>query len=217
MTQRATNSALILLVDDDPTSRAFINRLLERDGYTVVTADNGEDAIKMAGANPSIDLVVLDVVLPGMNGVEVCRRLKSDAQTALTPIILVSGVHKDDASIQAGLAAGADGYLAKPIDPTALRSWVKAALRIRALQHELVRRAPPTPKTSDEFLRNFAKLSHAINNPLQALYATVDILALSLPKDSEARGLTTEILIQAEKVAELVAQATWQARELLDK
>ena len=111
--------------------------------------------------------------------------------------------------------AGAEGFLLKPIESTALRAWVKATLRISALQRELAAKTTSADASLEEVLRRFSKLSHAVNNPLQALYAAVDILTLHLPEDAAMMALTVDILHYAEQVAQLVAQASLQAKALL--
>lgn len=210
------SATTVLVVEDDPTSLATLRGLLESDGYEVVVASTGEEAVEKAAGDGFIDLILLDVVLPGMDGVETCRQLKNNDKTARIPIVLVSGVRTDDTSIREGLDAGADGYLLKPVEPIALRAWLKATLRISELQREAARRAFPVETTDEELLRTFANLSHDVNNPLQALYARVDILMMDLPQDSEARALAVAILAHAEKVASMVAQASLQAKEHLE-
>ena len=205
----------ILVVDDDPVSVRVFRGFLEKEGFELITAATGRAAIETIHADPAPDLVILDVVLPDVDGIDLCRQLKADARTEHIPIILVSAFRKDDTSIRDGLAAGAEGYLLKPIEEIALRAWVKAALRICALQRELSGRRPATGSTYREVLQHFVKLSHAVNNSLQALYATVDILSLTLPKDERTTALTVDILHHAERVAQMVAQASIEAKALL--
>lgn len=206
----------ILVADDDPVSLKVIARLLERDGYDPVTTDSGGAVAEMVRADPGIKLLLLDVVMPDVDGIAVCRELKEDPQTAHVPVILISGFRKDDTSIQAGLEAGAEGYLLKPIEDIALRAWVKATLRISSLQRELAAHTPGTAPSHSDALERFAKLSHAVNNPLQALYATVDMLMLSLPENEEASALAADIFEHAERVAKVVAEASLQAKALLN-
>jgi len=206
----------ILVADDDPVSLKVIAALLKRDGYDPVTTDSGRAAAEMVRTDPSIELLLLDVVMPDVDGITLCRELKEDPQTAHVPVILISGFRKDDSSIRAGLEAGAEGYLLKPIQDIALRAWVKATLRISSLQRELAAHTPgPAPSHSD-VLERFVKLSHAVNNPLQALYATVDMLMLSLPENEDASALAADIFEHAERVARVVAEASLQAKALVN-
>jgi len=205
----------ILVVDDDPVSLRVFTGFLEKEGFEPITAATGHAALEAIQAEPPPDLVILDVVLPDVDGIVLCQHLKADARTEHIPILLVSAFRKDDTSIRDGLAAGAEGYLLKPIEEIALRAWVKAALRISALQRELSGRRIPSGSTYREVLQHFVKLSHAVNNSLQALYATVDILSLTLPKDERTTALTVDILHHAERVAQMVAQASIEAKALL--
>lgn len=216
--QTALNSAVlrkILIVDDDETSLRLVQGLLKDSGYEILTTHNGRNALDLLENTPEIDLILLDVVLPDFDGFTLCRQIKTEPWTSHIPIILLSAFRKDGHSIREGLEAGADGYLLKPIEETALRAWVKATLRISSLQHELSLHVPTDNQTYKEVLEEVAKLSHAVNNPLQALYATVDIMALSLPDSEEYDSMTTEILMQAERVAQLVAKVSLQAKAFL--
>lgn len=108
----------ILCVDDSPTQLRALVEALEPHGYTILTAHDGEDALQKAAENVP-DLVLLDVVLPKMNGFQVCRQLKTQAQTQSVKVVLLSS--KDQASDRFwGMKQGADEYLTKPFDPTEL-------------------------------------------------------------------------------------------------
>jgi len=117
----------VLVVEDSDAIRSLLSILLERRGYEVKAASNGQTALEKAASG--IDLVLLDVGLPDMNGLEVCRRLRSNAATAdLTIIMLTGRDHPGD--VRDGLAAGADDFLTKPIDEAALMARIdRATLR----------------------------------------------------------------------------------------
>lgn len=205
----------ILIVDDDQVTAEVIRTFLEDEGYSLSVVHDAGSALAFVAKTPDLDLVVLDVILPDLNGIDVCKRLKGDPKTASVPIILISGGLADDTSVRAGLAAGADGYLQKPVEDVALRAWVKATLRISMLRRELAGQLALGASSHKEALEEFAKLSHTVNNPLQALYATVDILALSVPQSDEIEALVSEILGHAERVAQIVARASLQAKAAL--
>jgi len=99
----------ILVVDDDENTLDVLEYMLVRQGYEVLTARNGIDGLKLA-VQEVPDLVVLDVMMPGLDGFEVCRRLRHDSNTAQIPILLLSGVDRDN-----GFKICADEYLVKPI------------------------------------------------------------------------------------------------------
>lgn len=205
----------VLVVDDDRVNLRILRALLDKDGYEPTLVESGEAALEALDGDPSFDLLLLDVVMAGMDGISVCRHVKENPKTAHVPVILMSAIRRDDSSIEAGLEAGAVGYLLKPVEDIALRAWVRATLRISALQRELAdSRGHHTPSVED-VLETFAKLSHAVNNPLQAVYAGVDMLTLSLPENAEVDELTSEIFEHAETIAGLVAQASLHAKDLL--
>lgn len=126
---------LILVVDDEPGNRALLTRLLVRDGYRVETAEDGEAALVAVAVNTP-DLVLLDVRLPGIDGFEVCRRLKGQAATRLLPVVLVTGLDAREHKID-GIRAGADDFLSKPIDPAELTARVASLVRIKRYTDEL--------------------------------------------------------------------------------
>jgi len=207
--------AKILIVDDNHVNLTILRALLNQDDYDLVAVDSGQSALDITRENPVFDLILLDVVMPDMDGLEVCKQLKADPRTVHIPIVLISAMRTDDESITRGLQLGADGYLAKPVEDLALRAWVKATLRISKLQRELDGHVNAAKNGDDSVIQDFARLSHSVNNPLQALYAAADMLTLELPSESTGRALVADILIQAERIADLVANASLIAKKEL--
>ncbi len=107
------NIRKILIVDDEKTITSYLEKKLAKLGYAVSVAEDGEEALEKAFAEPP-DFVLLDVKLPILNGHEVCRRLKADNRTGNIPIVMLSAKAQSD-EIDEGLAAGADKYLCKPM------------------------------------------------------------------------------------------------------
>jgi DNA-binding response OmpR family regulator len=116
--------AAILLIEDDPLVRRGLQLALGRHGHDVRTAETGEDGLHQLRTNLP-DLVVLDLMLPGIDGVEVCRRIRSAGGT---PVIMLTA-RGDDFDVVGGLAAGADDYVVKPAQPTVLDARIRAVLR----------------------------------------------------------------------------------------
>lgn len=109
------SGATVLVVDDDPVIQRLLSVNFEMEGYAVIVAGTGLEGIEMArGSRP--DVVVLDVMMPGMDGLEVAVKLKADPATAKIPVLLLSA-KAQEADIRAGDAAGADAYVTKPFDP----------------------------------------------------------------------------------------------------
>ena len=126
---------LILVVDDVPDNVEILQMRLESQGYEVVTAGDGVEALeKTRELRP--DLILLDIMMPKMDGIETVKRLKADASLPFIPVILVTA-KADGADVVAGLESGGDDYLTKPVDHAALSARVRAMLRIKAL-HDTV-------------------------------------------------------------------------------
>ena len=105
-----------LVIDDDPMIRMLVKAILEDDGYTVVLADDGKEGVRIIDAEPrpiNFTLIVLDVVMPGMNGLDVLTRLKLHAHTQSLPVIMLTGEDKAE-DIMAAYSVGADYYVTKP-------------------------------------------------------------------------------------------------------
>jgi two-component system cell cycle response regulator len=116
----------ILVVDDDPTSLKLLDLVLNKEGYQVMTASNGLEALRKARLE-SPDLLILDVMLPGFDGFEICHRLRTEPATATMPIMMLSS--KQQKSDQdAASKVGANAFLAKPVDRTALLTKVAELL-----------------------------------------------------------------------------------------
>jgi putative two-component system response regulator len=129
------NRPLVLVVDDEEGVRLFFQRLLSAAGFAVDLAVDGESALAAITA-VAPDVVLLDVNLPGATGVEVCRRVRRDAATRLTPIILITGLDAREQRIE-GLNAGADDFLTKPIDPQELLARVRSLARLKQYTDDL--------------------------------------------------------------------------------
>jgi len=117
--------ALILVVDDDPDLLGLLSQSFEGAGFSVITAANGPDALKQAQSQP--DLIVLDLVLPELDGFTVCQTLKRDRATASIPIIMLTGL-TSQLSRLAGLECGANDYLRKPVTVEELVAKIRTLL-----------------------------------------------------------------------------------------
>jgi two-component system cell cycle response regulator len=129
----------VLVVDDIEANVKLLEARLTAEYFEVLTVSNGPDAIKVC-ASEGVDVVLLDVVMPGIDGFEVCRRLKSDAATQHIPIIMVTALDEPGDKVR-GLEAGADDFLTKPVDDIALVTRVKNLARLKTLTDEMLMRA----------------------------------------------------------------------------
>jgi two-component system phosphate regulon response regulator PhoB len=126
----------ILVVEDDEDILQLLKYNLAKEGYQVTGAASGEDAVKVLKANLP-DLVLLDLMLPGIDGLEICRLLKREARTSQVPIIMLTA-KGEEADIVTGLELGADDYITKPFSPRVMLARVRTALRRRQAE-------PPAP------------------------------------------------------------------------
>jgi putative two-component system response regulator len=135
MTLARERRAHVLVVDDERANRELLIRLLEPHGYEVETAEDGASALAAIARRPP-DLILLDVVMPHVNGFDVCRATKAHAATRLIPIMLITALTEREQRI-AGIDAGADDLLAKPIDPQELLARVRSLVRLKQYTDEL--------------------------------------------------------------------------------
>lgn len=162
----ATGAPRILVVDDTPANLTLVSGLL-RDAYQVKLAARGDKALQLCAASPP-DLILLDLLMPEMDGFEVCRRLKANPDTAHIPVIFLTAVSDAERTV-AGLELGAVDYVAKPIEPPILKARVAAALRM-SRAHEALREqmdlALENARLRDEVER---MMRHDLKNPLAAI------------------------------------------------
>ncbi|HKI63393.1 MAG TPA: response regulator [Burkholderiales bacterium] len=150
----------ILVVDDQRTNAELMADLLGQRGYQVRTALDGEKALEIVRSEP-LDLVVSDIMMPGVDGYELCRRLRADVGTALLPVVLVTSLDPQAERVK-GIEAGADDFLSKPVNWTELFARVRSLLRVKALQDEVRRQA--------EALREWnAKLEERVGQQVTAI------------------------------------------------
>ncbi len=133
------NPPRILIADDNPMNVDILQKRLAPHGYEILTAADGEEALKVARETLP-DLILLDVMMPKMDGIEVCRHLKADASGPFMPIVMVTA-KTDSKDIVAGLEAGGDEYLTKPVDQAALVARVKSMLRIKGMHDTIQEQA----------------------------------------------------------------------------
>ncbi len=122
-------AAKILIVDDNEQNLTLIRVILRRHGYDSRLARNGEEALRQVVEDPP-DLIILDVMMPGIDGIEVCRRLKDDAETRLIPIVIMTALNQPEDKIR-GIEAGADDFLTKPVNQAELMARVRTALKLK--------------------------------------------------------------------------------------
>jgi two-component system, OmpR family, response regulator len=165
------SSPTILLVDDEDSVRKVLAFPLEKDGYTVVQAVDGEDALRQFAANP-IDLVVLDIMLPRLDGLEVCKRLRA---TSAVPIIMLTA-RDDELDKVIGLELGADDYITKPFSIREFRSRVRALLRRARAPHASSDEAEERIEHDGLLMDVPRRLVEVRGQPVQLTYVEFELL-----------------------------------------
>ena len=127
----------VLIVDDDPEVRRVLARMLQPEGYEVYEAGDGEEGLAQAEVHRP-DVILLDVLMPNLNGFEACKRLKAKEEFRLTPVVLITGL-SDVRDRVAGILAGADDFLSKPFEQTELKARVSSLLRLKRYTDDLER------------------------------------------------------------------------------
>lgn len=135
--------ARLLLIDDCPDNSLLLGRVLEKYGHQIATAEEGLSGIEYARANTP-DVILLDLLMPGIDGCETCRRLKADPATAPIPVLIVSACEDEDKMVEA-FDAGAHDYVTKPFMRTVVAARVRAAARLSDANRELLRLAREDP------------------------------------------------------------------------
>jgi DNA-binding response OmpR family regulator len=133
--QTEGNRARILIVDDDPNTLEILRRWLNREGYTTVSADSGPACLEVLGKQP-VDVIVLDVMMPGMDGLQVCEHLRENSAWRSIPVMLLTA--KDDIETRSrGMLLGVSEYLTKPVNKLELFARLQAQLHSRELERRM--------------------------------------------------------------------------------
>jgi DNA-binding response OmpR family regulator len=183
------DSSTILLVDDEDSVQKLLTYPLERDGFRVVQARDGEQAIRLFG-DEDIDLVVLDLMLPKVDGLEVCKRLRADSNV---PIIMLTA-RGEELDKVLGLELGADDYITKPFSIREFRSRVRALLRRAGLPRERPREVE-TIEAGELRIDPARRTVELAGEPVQLTYVEFELL--SALAGEPARVFTREMLLRA--------------------
>jgi two-component system sensor histidine kinase/response regulator len=204
----------VLVVDDNAENRAIAHAALDDEGYTVVLAASGEDALRALEREP-VDCVLLDVRMPGMNGFEVCTLIRELPFGADVPVIFLTAL-RDVETFDRALLAGGDDFLSKPVQPTELVVRVQAALKLRRLSGELRESYEVMRHQRDHLLRVqlqkerlMAFVVHDLKNPVNSM----DLHAQVLLRD---RGLSAQVHESAQHIRDSARALLRMVLNLLD-
>jgi DNA-binding response OmpR family regulator len=207
----------ILVIEDNADIRAALKAMLEG-AYQVDVAEDGVEGLDaVRRLKPS--LVISDLVMPGMSGIEICRAVRSDPALAHIPVIILTA-HGELKLKLDGFGSGADDYLQKPFNARELLARIRALLENRALQRELARKNEELERALGDLraaqdrlveserlgtaLKMAGALAHEINNPLSAILGYCEFLKMTLGAQNTARAELDKIIDQARRIAEVV-------------
>jgi signal transduction histidine kinase/HPt (histidine-containing phosphotransfer) domain-containing protein len=202
--EQQTTGGRVLVVDDDPAGRLAVRQALTPDGYDLMEAESGRETLELV-ARHSFDAILLDVIMPGMDGLEVCRSLKASERTARIPVLLLTSLEQRNDRLL-GIEAGAIDFIGKPFDTRELALRVRNAIGSKRLFDQL--------QESFQRLRRLEELRdslthmlvHDLRNPLTAILGFVQVLRRSIPDPSERqRGALTYLAGAATAMIEMVS------------
>ncbi len=195
-TGRLRRSGHLLVVDDQPLNRELLRDRLQREGYSVAMAEDGLQALEKVRRS-SFDLILLDVMMPGLDGYSVLQRLKQDEELRDIPVIMISAID-ELASVVTCIEHGAEEYLPKPFNPTLLRARIGACLEKKALRDQEKRIYRALVASQEQLAQELERASRAI---------------ASLPPAVEADGAMAPVLAAFRRMSSAVARRETQLRE----
>lgn len=205
----------ILLVDDEKMNLKILRTVLRKGGYQFLEAESGEEALAVL-EQENVDLIVLDLMMPGMNGFQALERIKHHPSTAFIPVIIASAL-KDSVDIEKGLDLGANDYFTKPLSDDDRRFQlplkVRNLIKMKKMQDELVNLNHELRKTQDKLIEKEKEsavvemagaASHELNQPLTAILGNLQLVMAKLPEDDPLAERLNKVLNQVERMVEIV-------------
>ena len=192
------NQPKILIVDDDPTSCMILNGYLQTDNYQLYCVDNGEKALELA-RNIKPDLVILDIMMPGMSGFEVCNILKNDKATQNIPVLFTTALSDTD-SHKKGIESGGEGFLVKPFNEGLIRAYVKTFLRTK--------KAFDNARQELALNKDFTSMTiHDLNNLNMVISGNLEMAKMAFNKSITAEDYVGKALFAIETTNEMLKKA----------
>ena len=187
----------ILIAEDNMTSRRILESILVKWNYDVISACDGNEAWEKLQEKDPPKLIILDWMMPGINGVEICRRLRRpDAVEAIYIILLTARDEKND--IVEGLGAGADDYIAKPFDKEELRARIDVGRRVVELQTALLEK-----EKLQVIFEMTGAICHELSQPMQAISGNLELMLMNIQKDNPLYRNVKTIKDQVDRMGDI--------------
>lgn len=211
----------ILIVDDDENNIFLIRCFLEKERFTVAEANSGTMAIELIKKGPQPDLIILDIMMPEMDGYEVCTALKSKEETRHIPVIMLTARNTTEDMVR-GLNCGASDYITKPVNFEELTARIRTHLRIKQLERELVKR-----EKLESILQMSVSIRHELNNPLTGILGMAELMALNeeMPKSKRIEMAAIirdqsirirDIVQKMSRITDPVAKGAYDVEKMID-
>jgi len=205
----------ILLVDDERMNLKILETILRRGGYQFLEAESGEEALKFL-ERENVDLILLDLMMPGMDGFQTLEKIKQNPSTAFIPVIIASAL-KDSVDIEKGLELGANDYFTKPLSDDDRRFRlplkVRNLMKMKKMQDELANLNCELRKTQEKLIEKEKEsavvemagaASHELNQPLTAILGNLQLVLTKLPPADPLTEKLNRVLNQVERMVEIV-------------
>jgi two-component system sensor histidine kinase/response regulator len=196
----------ILVIDDQPINVQLLKRKLEREGLSVIAAYNGREGLeKIAAEKP--ELILLDVMMPDMDGIEVCQRLQANEETRAIPVIFITARTTKESKLE-GLGVGAVDYITKPIDLDETLARVQTQLRFVAINREMVdlQRRLEEARRAATIGAVTQGIAHNLNNLLGVAIGYLDLIKISMERPEQVKTCVTHIDSALQRIVGIVRQ-----------
>ena len=185
-----------MITDDDPINIEIIKAILEKQGYEIMSAINGKDCLELLNIKKP-DLILLDIEMPEMTGLELCRLINHDPDLKDIPVIFVTAV-SDFKTLKEAFESGGSDYVRKPINSIELRSRIKSVLDKLRLKERLIEK-----EKLAGVLEMAGAVCHEINQPLQTIFISLDSISVDIQKDSPLQQDIKEVKQQIYRIREI--------------
>ena len=194
----------VLIAEDEAVSRAILQRTVEKFGHETLVAGDGLEAWELFQSTEEVEVVISDWMMPGIDGLEFCRRVRGERRDGYTYFIFLTALD-DKAHLLEGMRMGADDYLAKPLDRDELQARLVAASRVTSLHGKLREQAKQLSEVATLRADFTAMLAHEISSPLSAIRGCLDVLATGELEPAEQDEILAKTRIETDRLSTLVA------------